>query len=252
MDNLNLQAHRGVCIEYPENTMSAFVGAIMQGYKVIELDPAVTKDGVFVCMHDKTINRTGRNIDGSIIEKDKCISDITFEEVDMYDYGIWFSNKFKGERIPKLTDVLDLAVKHNVLVKLDNKYRNFTDENIERLFALLAPYINNVAFTCYDIDMVLRVISKFTDANIHYDGLVNDDILDKLSKIVKDDKLTVWVPFECSLTSWVKVEFADEKLCKKIKKYAKLGVWILSEYEDLEVARSWGADFVETNGKLKP
>ena len=252
MESLKLQAHRGVCIEYPENTMSAFMGAIMQGYKVIELDPAVTLDGVFVCMHDKTINRTGRNADGSIIEKETCISDITFEEADMYDYGIWFSNKFKGEKIPKLTDVLDMAVKHNVLIKLDNKFRRFSDENIERFFGLLASYLNNVAFTCCDTDMVLSVINKFPDANIHYDGLVTDDILDNLSKAVNSDKLTVWVPFECSLTSWVKVAFADENLCKKIKKCAKLGVWILSEYDDLKIAEKWGADFVETNGKLKP
>ena len=37
-----------------------------------------------------------------------------------------------------------------------------------------------------------------------------------------------------------KVPFADEALCSKIKKYAKLGVWILSEYEDLEIAKKWG------------
>lgn len=252
MEKLQLQAHRGVCVEYPENTMSAYMGAVIQGYKVIEIDPAVTVDGVFVCMHDKTINRTGRKKDGSIIEDEMLIADITYEEAVGYDYGLWFSNKFKGERIPKLEDVLNMAVEHNVLLKIDNKFRRFSDENIERFFELTASYLNNVAFTCYDMDMVLRVISKFPDANIHYDGVVDDEILENLSKTVKSDKLTVWVPLECSLTFWVKVAFADAKLCEKIKKFAKLGVWILSEYEDLEIARSWGADFVETNGKLKP
>ena len=36
---LQLQAHRGVCTEYPENTMAAFLGAIYQDYKIIEFYP---------------------------------------------------------------------------------------------------------------------------------------------------------------------------------------------------------------------
>ena len=60
-----LDAHRGVYSEYPENTMPAFKAAAEQGYEVIELDPAVTKDGVIVFVHDSTINRTGRRQDGS-------------------------------------------------------------------------------------------------------------------------------------------------------------------------------------------
>lgn len=66
---MNFQAHRGVSCEAPENTMSAFIAAVKQGYDVIELDPAMTKDGKFVVLHDETINRTARNIDGSFIAK---------------------------------------------------------------------------------------------------------------------------------------------------------------------------------------
>ncbi len=51
------QAHRGVQKEYPENTMAAIRAAKEQGYDIIEIDPAVTKDGVIVLMHDDTINR---------------------------------------------------------------------------------------------------------------------------------------------------------------------------------------------------
>ena len=252
MYKVMLQAHRGVSTEYPENTMSAFYAAILQGYEVIELDPGVTKDGVFVTLHDKIINRTGRNADGSLIEEEFEITDLTYEEVSKYDFGLWFSNKFRGEKIPLLSDALDLAVKYNKLVKIDNKFRRFSEEDTQKLFDLLSNYLDNVAFTCCTKEMVELVLDRFPDAEIHYDGLIEDDTLEFLSKNIKPEKLTVWVPFECNMTSWVKVPFADEKLCKKIKQYAKLGVWILSEYEDFEVAKSWGADIVETTGKLKP
>lgn len=50
MNNLNtpiktkLQAHKGVASECPENTMSAFRCAAVQGYDVIELDLEYTSD----------------------------------------------------------------------------------------------------------------------------------------------------------------------------------------------------------------
>jgi len=61
------QAHRGVSTENPENTMPAFVAAVQQGYKIIELDVEVTKDLQFVLLHDSTINRTARHENGDLI-----------------------------------------------------------------------------------------------------------------------------------------------------------------------------------------
>ena len=37
-----LQAHRGVCSEYPENTLAAFKASVEQGYEIIEFDPKYT------------------------------------------------------------------------------------------------------------------------------------------------------------------------------------------------------------------
>ncbi len=59
-----LQAHRGVSSDYPENTMTAYMAAVEQGYGVIALDPLYTADETPVLLHDSTINRTGRYDDG--------------------------------------------------------------------------------------------------------------------------------------------------------------------------------------------
>lgn len=75
---MQLQAHRGVCTEYPENTMAAFWGAICQDYKIIELDPNVTADGKFVILHDNTINRTARRPDGSVVRENRKVTEMTF------------------------------------------------------------------------------------------------------------------------------------------------------------------------------
>ena len=162
MGKVLLQAHRGVSTEYPENTMAAFYAAVLQGYEVIELDPGVTKDGVFVTLHDQKINRTGRNADGSVIEKESAITDLTYKEASKYDYGLWFSNKFRGEKLPILSEVLDLAVKYDKLVKIDNKFRKFSEKEMECFFELMSNYLDNIAFNLFEdrIEKVLEFIIK--------------------------------------------------------------------------------------------
>lgn len=82
------QAHRGVCTNYPENTMPAFIAAKEQGYHIIECDPRFTKDGQCVIHHDATINRTCRTPSGKILQEPLAIDQLTYDELLHYDAGI--------------------------------------------------------------------------------------------------------------------------------------------------------------------
>eukprot|EP01047_Picozoa_sp_COSAG01_P101331 COSAG01_NODE_31082_length_604_cov_0.835644_1_plen_138_part_01 len=53
-----LIAHRGDSIAYPENTLEAFISALVKGADVIETDVFLTADGIVVCIHDTTVTRT--------------------------------------------------------------------------------------------------------------------------------------------------------------------------------------------------
>ena len=54
-----LQAHRGLSHRFPENTVLAFrEAAKVPYYYGMETDVQMTKDGVLVCMHDYTLDRT--------------------------------------------------------------------------------------------------------------------------------------------------------------------------------------------------
>lgn len=249
---MKFQAHRGVSTENPENTMESVRAAAEQGYRVAEIDVAVTSDGQFVLLHDSTINRTARMPDGSELTEETKISDISYEQALGYDLGVAFSRKFAGTKIPFLWDVLEFASRAGLRVKIDNKYEKFGAVDKERLFELVSRYPHTAELTCKTLSE-LEMAAKFLPANrFHYDGAVNEDIMESLSGILPRERLTVWVPLRNKRTAWANVGFATPALCEAVKRYAELGIWLLCDSAELAIAESLGADIVETEGQLKP
>lgn len=50
-------AHRGGALEFPENTLSAFEGAVALGFRYLETDVHATEDGVLLAFHDDILDR---------------------------------------------------------------------------------------------------------------------------------------------------------------------------------------------------
>ena len=94
-------AHRGLCTEAPENTLSAFRLAAERGFNYVECDVRLTRDGVPVLIHDETVDRTSNGTGN--------VSDMTYGELSQLDFGSWLSADFAGEKIPTLTEFLTLC-----------------------------------------------------------------------------------------------------------------------------------------------
>jgi glycerophosphoryl diester phosphodiesterase len=97
-------AHRGSRLLWPENTMEAFSGAVRLGYRHLETDLRVTGDGVLVCLHDPTVDRT---TDGS-----GPVTELTFDELSSLDAGYRHmaidGRAFRGRgiRVPTLEEAV--------------------------------------------------------------------------------------------------------------------------------------------------
>ena len=111
--NMEITAHRGASAYYPENTMSAFIGAKELGADWIELDVQQTKDQKIVVSHDTNLKR--------VTGVDKNIIDMTYDEISKLDAGSFFSEEYKDERIPLLSEVLDYASKNNIRLNIELK-----------------------------------------------------------------------------------------------------------------------------------
>ncbi|MEA2736692.1 MAG: glycerophosphoryl diester phosphodiesterase [Humisphaera sp.] len=94
-------AHRGVHKHAPENTRISYVQALEAKAPIVEIDTALSKDGVIVLMHDKTVDRT-TNGTGNV-------SDLTADELSRLDAGSWKHEKYAGEPVPRLEDIAELC-----------------------------------------------------------------------------------------------------------------------------------------------
>lgn len=249
---MQMQAHRGVSTECPENTMPAFRKAVEQGYPIIELDPRFTADDVCVIHHDPTINRTCRTAAGEAFGELRPITGITWEELQTLDAGLWFGEEFRGTKVPQLAEVLTFAKETGVHIKIDNIFSLRPAHQQEILFRQVAASGADVGFTCANIETVKHVVSRFPKATIHYDGLVTEEILREVSAALAENPLVAWLPFDNKITAWCKLPKASKERCDMVHKYGRAGVWILHEEEDRRAAEAMGADIIETTGSLKP
>ncbi|WDQ15534.1 glycerophosphodiester phosphodiesterase [Rhodopirellula sp. P2] len=93
-------AHRGSSYTAPENTLSAFNLAWEENADAIEGDFYLSSDGEIVCVHDKTTERTAP---GSPSLK---VAEATLEQLRKLDFGTWKHERYAGEQIPTLREVL--------------------------------------------------------------------------------------------------------------------------------------------------
>ena len=114
-------AHRGLLTGYPENTPYPFTAAKRANFDAIETDVRWTSDNVAVILHDDTINRTGRNPDGSEISGTIKISDITYAQALEYDFGIYMGEQFAGTKIMTLDELLSLCKKLGIIPFIEIK-----------------------------------------------------------------------------------------------------------------------------------
>ena len=118
LDRFYQCAHRGASGHAPENTLAAFRLAFAMGAEMCELDIQQTADDRLVVMHDDTLERT-TNGNGNLWE-------MTLAELQRYDAGLWYDQKFSGETLTTLEQVIAFArdkMKLNIEVKIHGHER---------------------------------------------------------------------------------------------------------------------------------
>jgi len=160
INNLNppwVTAHRGYRKIYPENTLAAFQAAVAAGAPMIELDVMFSGDRKPVVIHDATLERT-TNGHGAV-------SDYKLEELKQLDAGSWFDAQFADQRLPELSEVLDLVYGRayvNIEIKAQAYEHNHPPDAIEKQVVALVKQKklqDSVLISSFEIDILVQIAS---------------------------------------------------------------------------------------------
>jgi glycerophosphoryl diester phosphodiesterase len=117
--------HRGASADAPENTLAAFRLAIEQGADGVELDAWRCATGEVVVVHDEDLARVG----GAPLR----VPDSPLAALRAVDVGAWKGERFRGERIPLLSEVLEALP--GAIVNVELKSRGGRDLGLARAAA---------------------------------------------------------------------------------------------------------------------
>jgi glycerophosphoryl diester phosphodiesterase len=106
-------AHRGGGNLAPENTYAGLRRGMAAGYRAIEFDVMLARDGVPVLMHDPLLGRTVRGR-GSV-------AGIDASALAAMDAGAWFGPEYAGEPVPLFADFAAYCKTHGVWMNVEIK-----------------------------------------------------------------------------------------------------------------------------------
>lgn len=98
LDAVEIIAHRGASYDAPENTVASFALGWQQQADADELDVHLTKDRQIVVIHDADTRR--------ITGTSGAVAGQTLEELRSLDAGRWKGSRWRGEKLPTLSEAL--------------------------------------------------------------------------------------------------------------------------------------------------
>ena len=154
-------AHRGASATHPENTLAAFDAALAEGCNGLELDLQLSRDGVPVVYHDRTLRKVGGGA--------RAVHQADWVEIARLDTGGWLDRRYAGERVASLDHVLKRYARRTRLLlhlkvrpgdKRAGVHVALADALVERIRKLRLT--RRVMVLCFDLDTLELITERVT------------------------------------------------------------------------------------------
>ena len=222
--------HRGAPHQAPENTLAAFRAAAAIGADGVELDVQLTKDGVPIIMHNKTVDET---TDGSGL-----VAELTLAQIKKLDAGSHFSPEFVGEKVPTLEELLaelGQQLLFNIELKPAGKQSrelvNAVAEQVEQL-----AMTTRVWFSSYEPYLLYRMRSLLPEVPcgiLYYPPTFFTRLLSLVT------------PHEALHPNF---KLISKRLVKKVhRKGQRLVTWTVDQLDVAQKLTEWGVDVLISN-----
>lgn len=266
---IEVQGHRGTRGTMPENTLPAFIEAIVAGTDVLELDLHITSDGAVVIYHDFFV-RPDLCIqkNGALIEK-KLIREMSLSAIKELDCGSKIDPAFPeqvpvpGTEIPTLQELFDCIkgmqhpnaqkIRFNLELKRDLRHPEYSADPQEFARKVLMLVQKNgfdqrVYYSSFDREL-LTAVRKF-DATATLALLYNKRLMsffggfENLIKLAKSLNIQILSPEHSLLQSQEDVQRLKEK-------GFKVATWTVNDPSRCKELAELGVDSIVTDYPAK-
>ena len=235
-------AHRGYNTVAPENTMPAFGAAIALGAQEIEFDLWETADGEIVSCHDAKLDRVSDGT-GLIYEK-------TYDELMQCDFGVKFSEKYRGLKIVKFEEILQKFAGQaimNIHIKTVDNDVNYKEETLHKIVSLIDRYDcrKHVYFMCGNDHFLALAQKLYPDIRRCCGAGHSKDNLAPAWNIVERA-----IQYDCCKVQLFKPYFNQEMVDKAHANGIRCNVFYADEVEEAIRYLEMGIDTILTNDYL--
>lgn len=226
-------AHRGGSHWAPENTMAAFRKSLEFAVDGIELDVQRCSTGQLVVFHDPDLGRTTNGIG--------WLRDTSYQELSKLSAGAWFDEEYASERVPLLSEVLDL-VDGKVMLNIELKNTPIEYPGIENdLVDLLEdyPYKDKLLISSFDHQVIWSLKQQAPDLKL---ALLADALFVDIFDYARRIGATVWHPCIDSVRADAVAEAHESNL--------EVNAWTLNDARKWEFALDIKLDGIVTDDPL--
>ncbi len=237
--NTKIIAHRGESYDAPENTLASVNLAWERGAEAVEIDVHLSKDNRVVVIHDPHTKR--------VAGINKKVSRQTLEELKELDVGSWKNEKWKGEKIPTLQEVLETIPTNKKLI-IEIKSSREILPHLKNDIENSKLETNQIEFISFDYLTIVETKKLFPKnkalylADLDYTWytrLISPSVntLIKKVKLGKLDGLNVWAG-----------KLLTEKFAQKVKSAGLfLYVWTVNNPVHAQKLTDWGINAITTD-----
>ena len=268
-----LHGHRGARGLWPENTLPGFAGALALGVTAIEMDVALTADGVVVLSHDPMLDPSlTRGPDGRWVEppgarlRDMSYTDLLGFDVGRIRPGTAQAAAFPRQqpldevRLPRLDEVVRLSGQAMLAIELKTfpDHPDWTVRPEAMADAVLAVLDETeatartriISFDWRSLRYLGRIrpglsLGYLSDADtvaaarLWWDGPSPEDFAGSVPQAVAAEGGTVWGPDVATLT--------QAKVAEAVSLGLLVNPWTVNEPDDMRRLIGWGVGALTTD-----
>lgn len=227
-------SHRGGALENPENTLAAFKNSLELGYKVLETDLRVTRDGILTIHHDETLQRSAKLPDR--------ISGTNWDELSTIKV-------FGGHEILTLEQLFE-NVPDDVVLNLDPKDYEVIDP-LEKLLTKNPGLVSRICLGSFSTDRLIRLREKLPQVGMSLGGreiarMVIESRFNLMKSALKNhlpNQIAIQVPVRAYGIEIIRPQF--------VKFVHDLGmqvhVWVVDDESEMHRLYDMGVDAIMTD-----